>query len=237
MTEIYDTRVLEAQEITLAGQAKELVLIADSAKADTPENVAVLVEHIRRITAVVNGLETERKERDAPFKSALSRFKAAYDKLIDPLEIAKKKLGRMLTAYQNEQDRLAKAEAARLKKAEEDAALIEAARIQAIADQARAAGNTGTADAMEAAAEQVVQQAADAPGFAPAPVASVKGVMGATGFMKSVWKFRIVDAKLIPRSYLIPDEKLIGFMVRSKKGATDIPGVEVYEERSSQVRK
>ena len=41
---------------------------------------------------------------------------------------------------------------------------------------------------------------------------------------------------LIPRRYMIPDEKLIGGTVRLNKGATVIEGIEVYCEESVKVR-
>ena len=47
---------------------------------------------------------------------------------------------------------------------------------------------------------------------------------------KHVWKFRIVDADVIPKDYLMPDEKAIGAIVRARKGKVDIPGVKVYKE-------
>ena len=50
------------------------------------------------------------------------------------------------------------------------------------------------------------------------------------------WKFSIVDAALIPREYLIPDEKKIGRIVRAMKDATNIPGVRVYAEKGIATR-
>lgn len=50
------------------------------------------------------------------------------------------------------------------------------------------------------------------------------------------WKFRIVDAKQIPRDFLIPDEKAIGAFVRAKKDQASIPGVEIYSEAMANVR-
>lgn len=44
------------------------------------------------------------------------------------------------------------------------------------------------------------------------------------------WKFEIVDVKLLPREYLVADEKAIGAMVRARKGETNIPGVRVYPD-------
>ena len=48
---------------------------------------------------------------------------------------------------------------------------------------------------------------------------------------RNVWRWRIVDEKLLPREYLIPDETRIGKMVRASEGKIEIPGVEVYQER------
>lgn len=49
--------------------------------------------------------------------------------------------------------------------------------------------------------------------------------------MRSVWKFRIVDASKLPREYLTPDETKIGGVVRALKGDCQIEGVEVYEDK------
>lgn len=49
------------------------------------------------------------------------------------------------------------------------------------------------------------------------------------------WKFEITDASLVPREYLIVDEKAVGAMVRARKGDTKIPGVRVYSETSTVV--
>jgi len=47
------------------------------------------------------------------------------------------------------------------------------------------------------------------------------------------WKYRIVDAKLIPPMFMIPamvNEVLIGKTVKSASGNIEIPGVEIYSE-------
>ena len=53
--------------------------------------------------------------------------------------------------------------------------------------------------------------------------------------MQSNWKWRVVDPKLIPREYLIIDEKAVNAMVKAKKGTTQIPGIEVYEDTITKV--
>lgn len=54
--------------------------------------------------------------------------------------------------------------------------------------------------------------------------------------IRSKWVARIVDAALIPREYLIPDEKLLGRIARESEGKAEIPGV-VFEDEGSLVRR
>jgi hypothetical protein len=52
------------------------------------------------------------------------------------------------------------------------------------------------------------------------------------------WDFRVVDADLIPRAYLLgPDEEAIRRVVRREKDKTQIPGVEVYVRVATAVRR
>ena len=48
---------------------------------------------------------------------------------------------------------------------------------------------------------------------------------------RGIWKFRIIDEGKIPREYMIPDQIKIGQLVRALKQATNIPGIEAYEDK------
>ena len=50
--------------------------------------------------------------------------------------------------------------------------------------------------------------------------------------IRIIWKMRIVDESLLPREYLIPDEKKLNGMAKVSKGTLKIPGVEFYPEKS-----
>ena len=64
-----------------------------------------------------------------------------------------------------------------------------------------------------------------------APVVVPKSVPKVSGMsIRDNWKFKITNEKLIPREYLKVDEVKIGQVVRALKSATNIPGVEVYNE-------
>jgi len=76
-----------------------------------------------------------------------------------------------------------------------------------------------------------------APFIPPTPViapANTTRADGASGTVRKIRKFRIIDAAAIPREYMIPDEKKIGGLVRA--GLESIPGVEIYEEDSLAIR-
>ena len=48
---------------------------------------------------------------------------------------------------------------------------------------------------------------------------------------RTIWRYRIVDLALVPRSYLMPDDKRIGQVVRAMGASTNIPGIQPYAER------
>ena len=134
----------------------------------------------------------------------------------DPLDAAEAEIKNKMNAYLAEQERQRQAEEARQQleaqkaaeaKAEEDARLLEA---------------TGDTEAAEAVRTEPVV----APVVVIAPVAKPNGIA-----TQSIWRYRVTNANAIPREYLAIDEKKIGAVVRAMKAATNIPGVEVYEEK------
>ncbi len=64
----------------------------------------------------------------------------------------------------------------------------------------------------------------------PAPVTKPLDPVTQGVFFRDNWKFRVVDFDRIPRTYLKPDDTMIGECVRKMKDKTDIPGIEVYNE-------
>lgn len=59
----------------------------------------------------------------------------------------------------------------------------------------------------------------------------VKGVS-----VSDVYSFEIEDESLIPREYLIPNEKMIKDMVKASNGSVEIPGVKVTKNKTISVR-
>lgn len=87
----------------------------------------------------------------------------------------------------------------------------------------------------EARAQQAEAEAEAAKNIAPPQVTVQSNVPKIAGLRARVnWKFRIVDAHKIPRTYLQPDEVAIGQMVRTmkdqEKAQAICPGIEVWTE-------
>ena len=64
-----------------------------------------------------------------------------------------------------------------------------------------------------------------------APAAKTKGM-----YDVKIWKYRVVDIKLIPKEYWIPDYDKIAEWVRGTEGKIKIPGIEIYFELSVRQR-
>jgi len=147
-------------------------------------------------------------------KDALAK-KAKY---FVPTEAGVRAVKKLMSDYDTEQERIRKAEEVRLA---EIARQQEEERLLAEAELAEKSGNKEEAQAI-----------IDAPVYVP-PVVVPKSVPKMEGgpVYRTIWKFRIKNASLIPRQYLIPDEKAIGGVIRSSQGRITIPGIEAYEER------
>jgi hypothetical protein len=136
-----------------------------------------------------------------------------------PLENAERTVKGKISSYQQEQDRIRRAEEARLQsearaKAEEEA-------MQA----ALSAPDPGTAS-------EILDAAIEAPAprvYVPPTVPAVSGVS-----TRKVWQFEVVDQSKVPAEFWILDTPAIGRAVRG--GARDIPGVRIYSEDSVSVR-
>jgi hypothetical protein len=202
---------IEKQAVALRAESGALVV-------DSPERYAAAGEFLKGVKRYAAAVE----EAFGPVvKSAHTAWKSAVaqrDKFLEPAADAERTVkGRMSTWFQ-EQERIRRAEEARLQ-AEAQRAAEEDRLAQAVA-------------AEEAGEQEVADALADAPVVAPPVVVprsapDVKGVS-----VRSVWRWRVADERLVPREYLTIDEQKIGGVVRALKGQARIPGVEVFEEKS-----
>ena len=178
------------------------------------EEAALALKHIK---ARSSALEDERtkitKPMDAAKKAVMDLFRKPQDFLVEAEKVIK---GAMIT-YSNEQDRLRRAEQARL----DEIARKEREKLEAQAAKAQSAGKVEKAEAIMEKAQVVA-----APVVEPT-VAKTAGIS-----YRTVWEFEIVDETAIPREWLVPDQKAIGGAIRSTQGKISIPGVKAIARKT-----
>lgn len=203
-------------------------------------------------------VEIERKRRVDPLNQALKLINADFKAIDETLEAAGKPYEAGMLAYKREEDAMrasaereaqkerlrlenearAKAqeemkkleEAKEAQKEAEKAAQVAVSPIAAyLAEEARLQAEA-QAQAARTATENALREAAQAP--ASVVTLAEPAVKAAGTSYRTAWKFRIVNAALIPREYLIPNEQLLGATARTTKGTSSIPGIEFYAEKS-----
>jgi len=173
-------------------------------------------EDLRRVKGAQKRIEEVRQSFTRPLDEAkraiMDFFRGPADRLAD----VERRIKGAMVRFSDEQERLRRAEQARL----EEQARKDREKLEAQAAKAAAAGKTERAEEIETRAAQVV---------APVVQREVPKVAGVA--MREVWKFEVTDAAAVPRAYLVVDEKKIGGVVRAMKGDTTIPGVRVWAEK------
>jgi hypothetical protein len=154
---------------------------------------------------------------------------AEKKKFTEPLELAKKVVGQRIAVHVTALlEKRREAERARLA-AEDEARRLAEKTVEKVRDL-EANGEEGKAARMVERVHDQVNKIIEAAPEIPDEAATAGLVI------REDWKFSIVDASLIPREYLVPDEKKIGRIVRALKGDANIPGVRAYAVKSTVVR-
>ena len=137
---------------------------------------------------------------------------------IEKLQPALKHLNAELVKWNNEQERIRKAEEDRLRweaeKAEEERRLANALQAEK--------------EGKKVEAEEILSE----PVYVPPPIVekTVPKINGQT--MTTNWKWRLKDINLVPRQYLITNDVAINQVVRALKDKTNISGIEIYPEQA-----
>lgn len=220
---------LNSQEVEVKQQTTDIATRAHSLAVTTP------AAHMagQELIVAIASMKKQVTEFFKPMKDAAHKaHKAVCDReteVLSPLADAQKQLSTKLVAFERqvEADRRAEQERLRLeqqKRAEEEAK-AEAERL-AIED-AIALEDAGDVAGAEAVLANPVPVA---PRYVPPPVVAsvVQRVSGVVA--KEVWKARIVDASLIPREWMIPDESALNKHASTRKHLAVVPGVEFYPE-------
>ncbi len=159
----------------------------------------------------------------ANFKESKAAAKAAHKAICDQeaghlegIDEARLIYRKNLDSWDKKQEEVRRAEEARLqaiaRKQAEERALAEAVLAESSGDK------EGATAILEAPVEY-------------APVILQKQTPKTQTVLQTRWKFRVVNAALIPREYLAVDDVKIGQVVRALKDATNIAGIQAYSER------
>ena len=205
---------IDAQKKEIEQSTKALVARATRFQVTDPAS-------LQKSSGILSDIATAKKRANdlrfsltKPLDESKKRIMALFSPFIDQFEKATKIIKDKVRDYYFEQEEKAR-------QAEKERLLAEAKREEEIQK------------AQEEDREPVVEEIPVIPEV-KVPEKTVKGVAGGSMTVKKIWKFTIVDPKLIPEEYWIIDEGLIREAVRN--GAREISGVKIYEDKVVSVR-
>lgn len=183
---------------------------------------------IRTIDKFRKELEEKRMEITRPLdqakKAVMDLFRPAVDRCDEiALDLRKK-----INTYQQamEEKRIAEQ-----RKLEEKARLEEAKKRKELLEKSELAKSRGDLEKAEMLAEKAEEVSIQAPIVAP----KIQAAEGSYTVKK--WSFKVVNADLIPREYMIPNEYLLNKVAGIYEGKKEIAGVEFFYETVTRVRK
>ena len=243
---------------SLTDEAQSLLENAKTIRANTPDEYRAVGAVYADIKNKIKLVEAERVRRTGPINESLRIINSDFKAISETLKSALMPYERALLAYKQEEEsqRIAAESAARIErerieaecraKAEEERQKLaelkrqaeEAAKAQAetltpieafIAEE-EAAALQAEIEAARLATENAIRETAMAP--RQVQVQGPPKVTAAGTSFRSVWKFKVSDLNQVPREYMILNEQMVGALARSTKGAMQIPGIEIYEEKT-----
>jgi hypothetical protein len=181
------------------------------------EQYNVATDVLKDVKARYKELDTQRKSITQPLDEAKKQVMELFRMPLELLDGAEKKIKGLMIGYTNKKEQEAREEQARLQKLAD----AEAAKQKKILDEkiarAEASGKKEKVEELEAQKDAVVSIAV--------PVIS-SNIDTPTGLSyREKWSAIIVDPNLIPREYLIVNEKALEKIAQATKGSLQIPGV------------
>lgn len=215
MNAVLEAEPIELESKSLAERCAMFIVTNDAEYDAAGEQLLALKSMQRRITDWIAPMV--RKTHDA-----WRAMKDRENELLKPIQDAVSHLGRTMGTYHEACERERREQERLLREAEREE---QEAETQRIAAQYAAMGNDALADA-----------AMNAP-LPPSTIKVDEFVPKAKGTAaRKTYSFVIENAALLPREYMIPDEKKIGVVVRAMKDTTNIPGVRVVVETKVHAR-
>jgi DNA polymerase III alpha subunit (gram-positive type) len=236
-------------EIQRKADVSAIIKTYDNFAITTPQDYSGAGGHLKTIKAKAKELDDLRKSLTQPLDESKRRIMEFFKKPLDFLAAAEAKVKSVMLTYQQEQEEIRQAEELKLQEAarkeeerqrkvkeeqerqwreKEEAKRKEAERLEAEGKAAEAEKARLEADKAATKADERAEQAQDISVPVPVLKSKVEKISGIS--TKTIWKFKIVNVNLIPRGYMVPNEKMLGEIARATKGAVKIAGVEFYSE-------
>ena len=163
------------------------------------------------IGSLVKKLGELRKKYEAPFKEHLATFRATFESFIAPLVEAERINKDKWGTYRRE---------------------VEAAKARA-EETNRMAEDVARRQAEESGTGEITVNTEPVP--VPETANTIRSSVG-TGSAYKTPKYRVVDFKLLPDEYKLPDAGKLTRVIKAAKGQIQIPGVEITFEDVLSVR-
>lgn len=222
--------LIEAAEVLLERAGKFQVIQSDA-------DAGLAAEYRARVNQQIKELDAERLDMGAGLRETLLKINARFNA---PIEALKAKLGIVdlaLKSYIANQRALAEA-AERARREQEEQLRQDEARRKAEYDaaiEAARVANLPPPPEPEPAPPVVLEPK---PEFA---TKTIGGTYGSRVGTREVWKYRIVDIKKVPESFLVPVEDRVNkaalnALARSQKDKAKVKGIEFYSDENLQSR-
>jgi hypothetical protein len=247
-------------EVERFGDASKAIVITNQAERDSIYDQIKQAKTMRsKIVAFfapskkkADDLHAQICKDERSFTDRLDSFEKAGKQAIlvydqaqkDKAEVERRRLQAIEDETKRKERERISQEAARQRQIEEEARkradeARRAAEAASAAERARLLKEAEAADRKAAAANvKAEQKQEEAAAAIPTTIEVATSTVKQAGESKSVtWKARVIDANLVPREWLIPDEMAINTFVRATKGLKQIPGVEIYPEQDLRIRK
>lgn len=207
------TLVEPAADPELSASAKRMLEQAKALEVTTAEDYESAASVLQALTVREKDVEAKKAELWNPLAKLTKSVQALFNPPLKVLDEAKKLVSSKMGTYAQEQRNIALAAQARADQEADEARR----KLEAKAERAEEQGDFARADVFTSRANSI-----EAPEI-EADIPKVHGVQ-----LRQRWLFEVTDASLVPREYLMVDERLIRAEVNAKESLAKIPGVRIW---------
>jgi len=212
---------ISADAQKLVAEAQNDVALAQSFAVVCNDDYIQAGEILKVIKGRYLEIERKRKEMTLPMDESKRRIMDFFRPPLDQLAAAERQVKAAMVEFTQEQERIRRQEQERI----QALARAEQERLDKLAMEKIALAEK---DGNLQEAERILETAVRIP--VPTVVAEKPKVEGVRTVTR--WKHRVIDQALIPREYLMPNDRLLADTAVATKGEATIPGVEFYPEVS-----